>query len=110
MPKAPRRCPSPGCTTLIRHTRYCDEHTEAWATPSGWRRPANWERDRDIVMERDNYTCHVCGKPGADRVDHVIPQSQGGPDRLSNYAPIHDRVPPHCHRTKTNQDKARRHP
>jgi 5-methylcytosine-specific restriction protein A len=105
MPKAPRRCPARGCTELIKHTKYCPDHTPSWTEASGWRKPAGWDRDRQTVLERDDYTCHVCGGSGADTVDHVIPQSQGGADRLANYAAIHDRTPPHCHRAKTNQDK-----
>ena len=106
MPKAPRRCPSPGCTNLIRHTTYCPDHTEAWANPSGWVKPKGWDRIRQAVLERDNWICHECGKPGADTADHVIPQSQGGSDDMSNLAAVHDRIPPHCHRAKTNRDRS----
>ncbi|MET8796134.1 HNH endonuclease [Nocardia sp. NPDC004568] len=107
MPKAPRRCPEPGCPHLIKHRRYCPEHTPSWNVPSGWTRPPGWDSDRRTVLERDHGICHICGKPGADTVDHLIPQSAGGPDRLDNYAAVHDRVPPHCHRTKTHQDRSR---
>jgi len=107
MPKAPRRCPSPGCTNLIRHTAYCPDHTEAWANPSGWVKPKGWDRIRQAVLERDNYICHECGHSGADTADHVIPQSRGGPDTMANLAAVHDRVPPHCHRAKTGRDRAR---
>ncbi|RBO87038.1 HNH endonuclease [Nocardia puris] len=108
MPKAPRRCPGHGCTNLIRSARYCpDCQPDPWSTPSGWQRPANWDRDRQHVLERDNWTCYLCGQPGADTVDHVQPQHQGGPDTLDNYRAVHDRNWPHCHRTKTNQDRAR---
>lgn len=107
MPKAPRRCPSPGCPNLIRGRDYCPDHTTPWAVPSGWQRPANWDRDRAYVLQRDHGICHVCHAPGADTVDHVIPQSQGGRDHPDNYAPIHDSTPPHCHRAKTNHDRTR---
>lgn len=106
MPKAPRRCPSPGCTNLIRHTEHCEDHTEAWSVPSGWTRPPGWERIRREVLERDDYRCHVCGRQGADTVDHIVPISQGGTDAMSNLGAVHDRTPPHCHRAKTNQDRA----
>lgn len=106
MPKAPRRCPTPGCTNLIRHTDYCPDHTEAWTVPSGWQKPPGWERIRQAVLERDDYRCHRCGEPGADTVDHITPQHQGGTDAMSNLAAVHDRVAPHCHRTKTNQERA----
>ncbi|WP_158607901.1 HNH endonuclease [Nocardia panacis] len=109
MPKAPRRCPSPGCPNTIRHARYCPDHTPAWDVPSGWRRPAGWAQDRESVLARDDWTCYLCGKPGADAVDHVMPQAGGGPDRLSNYAAVHDRNPPHCHRAKTNRDRHAQH-
>ncbi|WP_280319907.1 HNH endonuclease [Nocardia wallacei] len=106
MPKAPRRCPTPGCTNLIRFTEYCDTHTEAWAVPSGWVKPPGWDRIRQTVLERDDYRCHICGRQGADTVDHITPVSQGGTDAMHNLGPVHDRTPPHCHRAKTNQDRA----
>ncbi len=33
--------------------------------------------------------CHLCCKPGADTVDHVIPRSRGGDDSLANRRPAH---------------------
>jgi 5-methylcytosine-specific restriction endonuclease McrA len=33
--------------------------------------------------------CHLCLKPGADTVDHVIPRSRGGDDALENLRPAH---------------------
>lgn len=35
------------------------------------------------VLERDNHTCHYCGKYG-DTVDHIIPKSKGGKATLKN--------------------------
>ena len=107
MPKAPRRCPTPGCTNLIRHSSHCEEHTQAWATPSGWVKPRGWARLREDILERDDYRCHVCGGAGADTVDHLISQANHGSDLPANLAAVHDRVAPHCHRTKTNQEKVR---
>lgn len=107
MPKAARRCPKPGCTNLIRHTTYCEDHTIPWEVPSGWQAPTGWATTRQRVLERDNWTCHICGKAGADTVDHITPVSQGGSHAMSNLAAVHDDTPPHCHRTKTNQDRAR---
>lgn len=43
-----------------------------------------WQRIRLIVLERDGYTCRMCGKP-ARSVDHIIPRALGGthePDNL----------------------------
>lgn len=43
---------------------------------------------RKVVMERDNYTCQMCGKYMPDEVglhiDHIIPVSKGGKTELSN--------------------------
>ena len=38
------------------------------------------------VMTRDNWTCRVCGSRDRDalQVDHAIPRSLGGSDRLEN--------------------------
>lgn len=63
------------------------------------RLPADWStRIVPRVMRTHRRTCHVCGRTGADAVDHVIP---GDDHRLSNLAPIHQDVPPYCHRTKS---------
>lgn len=47
---------------------------------------AYWTREG--VLERDNYTCAYCGDYFVDRlkinVDHIIPQSQGGPNTWLN--------------------------
>lgn len=66
--------------------------------------PSNWKRVRVRVLRRDDGICHVCNGLGADAVDHIVPAFRGGTDDESNLAPIHDRVPPHCHRTKTARE------
>lgn len=106
MPRAPRKCPRPGCATLIRGRKYCDEHTETWEG-SDWQRPPGWDRIRREVLERDGYRCRVCGGPNADTVHHVNMLSRGGSSRPEDLVAIHDRNPPHCHRKVTNQQKAR---
>jgi 5-methylcytosine-specific restriction protein A len=37
------------------------------------------------VWERDNFTCRKCGSRQNLTVDHIVPKSKGGSDRLSNY-------------------------
>lgn len=65
---------------------------------------AEWRALRKLVLRRDAGICHVCGKPGATDVDHVIPFGEGGTDEPSNLAPIHPRP---CHQLKTQQEAAR---
>ena len=57
-------------------------------------RPANSrairERNRRILAASD--VCHICGEPGADAVDHVIPYVRGGTDDPWNLKPAHHNV------------------
>lgn len=67
-----------------------------------------WRHLRTQILERDNYTCHICGRPGANEVDHLLPASRGGSDHPSNLAAIHQL----CHRRKSSAEgsAARWHP
>ncbi|SFA81827.1 MULTISPECIES: HNH endonuclease [unclassified Bacillus (in: firmicutes)] len=43
------------------------------------------------VLERDNYTCQMCGFSGASvnlGIHHIIPKSSGGPDSIDNLTTI----------------------
>jgi 5-methylcytosine-specific restriction protein A len=60
--------------------------------------PRNWTRIRQRILRRDGGVCYVCGRPGADTVDHIVPASNGGTDDDDNLAAIHE-VP--CHQRKT---------
>jgi len=37
-----------------------------------------YDRLRVMILQRDNWTCHLCGQAGASVVDHVTPLAQGG--------------------------------
>lgn len=43
---------------------------------------------RTMVLERDNYTCQMCGRTRYDgvklEVDHIIPVAKGGSDNINN--------------------------
>lgn len=61
--------------------------------------PPDWKARRRAVLERDGRICQLCGRPGADTVDHI-----DDPDdhRLENLRAVHDRRPPHCHRFRSS--------
>lgn len=71
----------------------------------GWQRPHNprcstkeWAATRQRILARDHGMCHICGQPGADEVDHVIPVYAGGSDDDTNLAPAHAHP---CHARKS---------
>jgi 5-methylcytosine-specific restriction endonuclease McrA len=52
-------------------------------------RPRHWEDTRRRVLRRDLGICWLCGKPGANSVDHVIPRIDGGTHHDSNLRAAH---------------------
>ena len=58
-------------------------------TPRGstWR----WRKLRAMVLARDGGVCWLCGRPGADSVDHVVPRVLGGGDTAWNMRAAHQR-------------------
>lgn len=55
-----------------------------------------WAKIRQIVFERDNYTCQECGKTnGRLAVHHIIPRKDGGQDSMDNLVTVCDGV---CHK------------
>jgi 5-methylcytosine-specific restriction protein A len=60
------------------------------------RLPPGWETVmRPVVFATYGDTCHLCGQPGADTIDHVTP---GDDHSLANLRPAHDDP---CHRLKS---------
>ncbi|OPC84232.1 hypothetical protein B4N89_27825 [Embleya scabrispora] len=77
-------------------------------TPGAWvgsnrrnRLPTDWAARCAAVYARDGHTCHVCGRDGADQIDHIRP---GDDHSLTNLAPIHDDP---CHRAKSSREGIR---
>ncbi|WP_457095183.1 HNH endonuclease [Mycobacteroides abscessus] len=110
MPKAPRRCPGDGgnCTNLIRFTKYCPEHTKAWAgtrTKSGEvTGTADWKRMRERVLKRDRYQCQIRGPHctgHATQVDHIVNTAAGGVEL--DPANLQSACPP-CNARKAQQE------
>ena len=42
-----------------------------------------------LVLQEYGTICHLCGQPGADTADHIVPRSHGGDDSLGNLRPAH---------------------
>lgn len=101
---ARKPCNQPGCPNL----QPCEHHApKPWATSTRRTRVGSGSRQQKrarYVMHRDGAICHICGQPGADEVDHVIPTFEGGPDHITNLAPIHATP---CHRNKTQAEAQR---
>jgi 5-methylcytosine-specific restriction endonuclease McrA len=49
-----------------------------------------YRRNRAQIL-RDNPPCALCGKPGADTADHIIPYAAGGSHDVENLRPAHQR-------------------
>jgi 5-methylcytosine-specific restriction enzyme A len=63
--------------------------------------PRDWARTRRRILRRDHGICYVCGKPGANQVDHIRPASQDGSEDDINLAAIHQYP---CHAAKTARE------
>lgn len=75
-------------------TTKCSESRKA---SMNGRKPRPYRRYAQLVYQRDNYVCHLCGKhtlkawdennkAQSPTLDHIIPKSQGGPDTPDNLA------------------------
>lgn len=41
------------------------------------------------ILRRDGGICHLCGDPGANTADHLVPHAHGGTDDPRNLAACH---------------------
>lgn len=74
--------------------------TGAWQNSNRSKRlPQDWAKRRAVVLKRDGGVCYICGTPGANEVDHVVP---GDDHSYSNLKSIHA-VP--CHQAKTIRER-----
>lgn len=56
---------------------------------------ARWKKLRALVL-RTSDVCWMCGRGGADTVDHLIPLALGGQNVIENLRPAHGRKTPFC--------------
>jgi len=107
MPRAPKMCAQPGCTTPT-HGGRCDEHRTGhnWTRyPSAnnrtlTRQERAWFRDQVLRL----HPVCPCGRPAVE-ADHITPIGEGGANdpRANGQGLCAD-----CHRTKTLADRAAR--
>lgn len=86
-PTVRRPCPSCKVALIASPARYCPPCQASYEARRGSRSLDAGKRAR--VLARDGYVCHLCGLPGADSVDHIIPRSRGGSDDESNLRAAH---------------------
>ncbi len=102
-------CGARGCRNYVQGGNYCPDHQRsAWqssnrnpahsATQRGY--GAEWRAIRGQVLSRDKCVCAICGKPGANEVDHITPKASGGTDDLSNLRAVHKA----CHQHKSSSE------
>ena len=56
---------------------------------------AKYKKNRAILLA-GSPDCALCGGPGADTADHIIPKMHGGGDELDNLQPAHGSCNSHC--------------
>ncbi|WP_366484834.1 HNH endonuclease signature motif containing protein [uncultured Arthrobacter sp.] len=64
-----------------------------------------WRELRARILKASD-VCHICGRPGADAVDHIVPLARGGTNDPRNLAPAHHDVEPKCNRVKGDREFA----
>ncbi|AJC53983.1 HNH endonuclease [Streptomyces sp. 769] len=106
MPRAKSVCLEAGCPKVTVHSGRCIDHHEPrkpWQRTSARNlsRPSDWRTRRKQCLMRDRWTCYLCGAPGADEADHLVPVSRGGSHELDNLRAVHKG----CHRLKTMRER-----
>ena len=65
---------------------------------------SRWHHVRRLALERAQYRCECCGRPGRLEVDHIRPLSRGGdPYAMDNLQVLRRQ----CHIDKTRRENQR---
>ncbi|WP_443081579.1 HNH endonuclease [Tsukamurella sp. USMM236] len=110
MPRAPKHCGHPDCTTPVRGTSYCPSHRNKWTSTgrtasSQLHDSTEWRQARRTYMAGatrcEAQLTHRCtGQP--EQCDMIRPASQGGQITPHNLQAI---CRP-CHAVKTRRERA----
>lgn len=110
MTRARKICAHSGPEGSCPNLQPCPDHPKVpWAGSTRRERTISGSRQQArarAVMHMHDGICHVCGRPGSDEVDHVIPLSEDGPDTIDNCRPIHS-DPCHARKTQAEAHRAR---
>ena len=99
------------CTATLDcpHQQPCPDHPK-----KAWQGSRRRERTRlsgsrqakrsKYILQKYDTICHVCGHPGSNEADHVVPLAEGGADTTANMRPIHSDP---CHKAKTQAEAQR---
>jgi 5-methylcytosine-specific restriction enzyme A len=103
MPRAKKLCSNPDCT----NPQPCPTHNRAWSTSTRQQHStlsgSRQQQRARYILQRDDTICHICGRPGSNEADHIIPLAHGGADSIENMAAIHG-GPGSCHEQKTTAE------
>ncbi len=70
-------------TQLLKNSSLISQRVKHWGYQNGFN--YGWSSRREAILNRDNYTCQVCGKKNTRlEVHHIIFRSQGGTDDENN--------------------------
>lgn len=115
---AASRCTYTRCPNIATERGRCDDHRDSgWverrrlhdqrgsasSTSASSSAVAEWKRQ--VRAANPDGVCYVCGMPGADEVDHIVPILEGGAVLdPANGGLIHEEP---CHRRKTARELAK---
>jgi 5-methylcytosine-specific restriction endonuclease McrA len=87
VPYARTVCCEVGCPRTATYRGRCPAHQPP-KSPSNRGRGSRQRRNRRRVLVRSTI-CHICGRPGADTVDHTVPAVDGSQWVETNLKPAH---------------------